>query len=111
MRSCPWCACDGDPFVDESSGEFGAAWVKCAKCKAEGPLYLDRDGKDGGAHAGAIAAWNARTDSPAVIALMKLDEAVRRYQARLQSIVDEGTPEAAVHAERALGMLGEELRR
>jgi len=57
-----------------------------------------------------LAAANDRA-SRAVVALADYQERIHRYQARLQSLVDEGTPEAAVHAERALVMLGEELRR
>jgi len=49
--------------------------------------------------------------SKATLRIIALEAAIERYQARLQSIVNEGTPEAAVHAERALGMLAEELRK
>lgn len=109
----PWCpTCDGYT----TSWFVSGSEVRCQICNAEVQTVatlraeLDRVRNVG---LDLIDQREEAKDraSNAVVALAQYQERIRRYQARLQSLVDTGSAEAAVHAERALGMLGEELRK
>ena len=57
-----------------------------------------------------LAAANTRA-ADAVLALIQYQERIRRFEARLQREISEGTAESAAHAGRWARALGEEMGR